>query len=153
MKTLIKIFSISAIAFAIAFATSSCEEQDNSYSGPLLVEFQKSINGVSESYTAGAGVSIDTAVVQLIGPHQQGDLNLTFIVDESSTAVEGTHFNLLTPGTFVLPAGSSFGYIRFEVLTDNVSADESFDINFTLTGGDIDVSENYKTLRHRLSFD
>ena len=131
----------------------SCEEQDNSFKGDPVVEFQQGRRGsVSVDYTADSGIVIDTAVVQLVGPHQSNDKNLSFVVDNTSTAVAGTHYNLLTNGTFVLPAGSSFGYIRFEVLTDNVTAGENFTIDLTLTGGDFEVSENYKTLTHGLSF-
>lgn len=153
MKTLIKKYCSTLFMLTAAFAIISCEEQDNRYLGPTLVEFQRSIPGVSADYVAGSGIVVDTAVVQLIGPHQTSDLNLTFVVDNTTTAVEGTHFNLLTTGTFVIPAGSSFGYIRFEVLTDNATDQDSFTIDFTLTGGDLEVSENYKTLTHELSFE
>ena len=146
----IKLYILPALLFCAVLL--ACEEQDNSYQGPPVVEFQRSITGVSAAYAAGSGVVIDTAIVQLVGPHQTADVNLTFVIEETSTAVEGTHFNLLSPGTFTLSAGSSFGYIRFEVLTDNASSGEEVTIDFTLTGGDLGVSENYKSLEQELSF-
>ncbi|MEO1055034.1 MAG: hypothetical protein AAFX87_30650 [Bacteroidota bacterium] len=152
MRKLIRTYSLASLICIIAMITMSCEEQDNSYSGPPVVEFQRSITGVTAQYSSGVGTVIDTAIVQLVGPHQTSDMNLTFSVENSSSAVEGTHFNLLSPGTFVIEQGSSFGYIRFEVLTDNVTSGENFQLDLTLTGGDLDVSENYKTLAHRLNF-
>ncbi len=153
MHRLIKLYSLATVVLVFGGMMISCEEQDNRYQGPPVVEFQRSITGVSTDYTVGDGAVVDTAVVQLVGPHQTSDMNLTFAVENTSTAVEGTHYNLLTTGTFVLPAGSSFGYIRFEVLTDNAAAGESFSIDFTLTGGDLGVSENYKTLTHEMEFE
>ncbi len=118
---------------------------DNSriYSGPNQVEF----NPTSDTQRMSDG-NVYNANVQLIGPHQDSDITLTFEIDtENSTAVEGEHFEVNGRST-VLPANSSFAEITVTAIEENIDDDRPV-VVITLLGddtGNIRAAENYKTL-------
>jgi hypothetical protein len=97
------------------------------------------------------GLSIrDSLRVNLVGPHRSSPVNVTFAVDANgTTAVADTHYKFITTGgTTSIPANSSYGYIKFEVLDDNFTPGQSVKLKISLTGTDapdIKLSENYKT--------
>lgn len=87
------------------------------YSGPLQVEF----NPVSDTQRMSNGTTYD-ATVQLIGPHQDTDIQVMFEIDtENSSAVLGEHFEIAS-FTTVIPANSSFATIRIEAIAENVTS-------------------------------
>ena len=140
-----KIFNkILVLLLAIGF-TACGENTSVSYDGPSLVEFPLAETTVDE----GAGAT--TIRTQLVGPHEATDLNVTFEVDEASTAVAGTHYTLTTNGSFTIPANSSFGDIELTIADGTLASDESVTLIINLTGGDLIPSENYKT--HTLTID
>jgi hypothetical protein len=59
-------------------------------------------------------------------------------------AVAGTHYETLS-GTTTIPANSSFGFISVKTINPGVSASEGRLLGIELTGGDVRVSENYKS--------
>lgn len=110
------------------------------YSGPLQVEF----NPVSDTQRMSNGTSYE-AKIQLIGPHQDTDIVVTFEIDtENSTAVLGEQFEL---GAFttVIPANSSFGFIRIDAIPENVTSDRPVLVLRLLgdTTGEVMVARNY----------
>lgn len=120
---------------------NSCEPDNLEYDGPSVVEFFP----VSKSVDNGSGETGELIKVQLVGPQESAPITINFVVDAASTAVAGTNYTLVTDGSFVIPANSSFGYINVDVLNDAaIAADVK--LILTLTGNaDISPSENYKT--------
>lgn len=57
----------------------------------------------------------------------------------------GVHYDLVSNGSTTIPANSSFGYIYFDVYADNIAAFEVWKLTFELSGGEVQVSENYAT--------
>ncbi len=148
----IKIYRYIAILFVLVLVLS-CEEDinDKSYKGPDLVEFQKSVNGSSGVYVGDGGAIVpDVIVAQIVGRQQNATINMNFEIDPASTAIAGVHYNLITNGQFTIPSGSYFGEIEFEVLTENFDVGEQFELIINITGGDLSVSENFKSITHTM---
>lgn len=78
----------------------------------------------------------DSIRVNLVGPQKSTAVNVSFSIDASSTAVAGTHYNLITTSSVAIPANSSFGFIYYEVIDDNIPTTESYKLKFSLTGAD-----------------
>ncbi len=93
---------------------------------------------VSKSYnrvTNGQTIK-DSIRVNLVGPQRSTPLVVNFAIDATSTAVAGTHYNLITTNSVTIPANSSFGFIYFEVIDDNILPGEIWKLKFNLTGND-----------------
>jgi hypothetical protein len=139
--TLLKI----TLTGAVLFGLLGCFP-DNSriYDGPVQVEF----NPTSDTQRMSNGNTYN-ATIQLIGPHQDSDINLNFEIDtENSTAVLGEHFEL-SGFTTVLPANSSFATITVNAIEENID-DERPVVVITLLGddsGEVIPAENYKTFQ------
>ncbi len=78
----------------------------------------------------------DSIRVNLVGPQRSTPINVTFAIDPASTAVAGTHYAMITTGSVTIPANSSFGFIYFEVIDDNILPGEIWKLKFSLTGND-----------------
>jgi len=94
----------------------------------------------------------DSIRVNLVGAQRSTPVTVNFSIDaEVSTAIEGTHYNLITENSVEIPANSSFGYIYYEVIDDNIEQGEvwlvKFDITSTTQG---QVSVNYGTFTRGL---
>ena len=140
---------------AICLALWSCEEQDNTYKGPLVVEFAKSSVGGTSLYlvTEGGQVFADSALIQLVGRPQDSPINVSWEIDEANTtALAGVHYNMISGNTIQIPAGSNFGSIEFEALGDGFSGpEEVVQIAFNLVSSDVMLSANYTSLIQELS--
>ncbi|KOY87597.1 hypothetical protein AD998_16975 [bacterium 336/3] len=94
----------------------------------------------------------DSLKINLVGPQQKEDITIAVEVGagadvSGTTAVAGVHYQLLTP-TVVIPAGQSFGFLRFRVFDDNVDPALPVAVRFNLTSTTKGrLSENYKTHR------
>jgi hypothetical protein len=102
---------------------------------------------VSKSYnrvTNGINVR-DSIRVNLVGPQRGTAITVNFAIDATSTAVAGTHYNLITTNSVTIPANSSFGFIYFDVIDDNILPGEIWKLKFNLTGndGNATISEKY----------
>ncbi|MDX2305158.1 MAG: hypothetical protein NW226_20270 [Microscillaceae bacterium] len=104
------------------------------------------------------GVNItDTIIINLVGAQRSTPVNVTIAVDAAgTTAVAGTHYNLSTTSV-TIPANSSFGYIPFEVIDDNIDPNTPVTLSISIASSDVEISENYKsgtmTLRAQCGFD
>ncbi|QHL88651.1 hypothetical protein GU926_14930 [Nibribacter ruber] len=121
----------SLLALAIGFTSCDFEEEDESYDGPLQVEFDSTpASAYRKSFTLAGATRIDSFKVQLIGPHQSEAINGTIKVDPNAkkitdpngtnllldNAVEGTDFTLTNGGKYIIPANSSFGYVKYTMI-------------------------------------
>lgn len=133
-----KIFRNIAIAslVAIMFFFASCERLTFDYSGPALVSFTDGT--ASTFYVQDIANPVDTIVVGVTSI-SGSDRTVNFVIDDNSSAVAGTHYNI--SGTSVtIPANSSEGYIVVEGIYDGF-AGETRSLMLKVTGGDIDTAQ------------
>lgn len=149
MKSIIYKFTFFIALFA--FASSCIEDIDQTriFEGDPLVEFNSPVSNANYNRLTNAGAGAITERVNLIAPHFTSDQTLTFRVDsELTTAEAGVHYNLLSNGTFVIPANSSFGDAGIEVLGTAIPAGSTRVVVLELVGNAvIKPSENHKRVR------
>lgn len=101
----------------------------------------------------GTGVK-DSLKVNLVGAQRDAAVTVTFSIAAASTAVAGTDYTLTTTGgTVTIPPNSSFGYIKFLVLDDNIvpsTTTKNLIVSLTAGGDDVIVSPNYGTFTRRI---
>ena len=161
------IFSLSLVLFF-----SSCIKNDNQVFTGSLVEFDATVlnsPAVGKTYPLLTRVPVGgTAVntgnpsisrtsglikfrVNLVGRQRSSDQTINYtVVAAESTAVSGTHFT--TPGSFLIPANSSFGEVTVNVLNTGVSSTTPVDLVLELmNSGDVNASANYRFLGIRIA--
>lgn len=95
---------------------------------------------------------MDSLKINLVGPQQNEDITVGVSVapggDASgTTAVAGVHYDLLSP-TVVIPAGKSYGFLKYRVIDDNIDPAAPVAVRFNLTSTTKGrLSENFKTHR------
>lgn len=101
----------------------------------------------------GVGIK-DSLRVNLVGPQRDAAVNVAFSIDAASTAVAGTDYTMSTTGgTVTIPPNSSYGYIKFLVLDDNIAPSTTTkDLKVSLTSGGegVIVSTNYATFTRKI---
>lgn len=145
----IKLLALFLLAAGLTFGCLG-EDEDNTYQGPTLVEFAPvppSANAYASTVTFGASETAAREVpikIQMVGPHQSTDTQVTFEVLSTSTAVAGTHYTL-SGTSATIPAGSSIGTIVVNALGAGLSSGQTRTVVLRLTGGTFQPNENYKT--------
>ena len=127
----------------IALSLSACdllEQEPRVYDGPPKIGFYPLTETVDE------GIDTVTTEIQLIAPQRDSDLQVNFTVDDSSSAVEGTHYHLGSTTT-TIPEGKSVTELSIEVLDNNVDdGDTNYELFLTLqTSEGIEPAVNLKT--------
>lgn len=168
-----RIFNIFAIVGTV-FLLGSCIEQDWAYWDGQLVEFDAAVMNAPApglTYPIIERIPLDKFTITTARPlinraNTQGTLRLTVnyvaphspsaqtvsvrVVNEGTTAVAGTHYNLNPQVT--IPANSSFGQVEIQLL-DGLAALGTGNVVLVLElegNGTIQPSENYKRLGVRL---
>jgi len=136
------------LLLSAGFMTGCFEKEDKTYQGPVVVEFAPA-PGSSNSYVRTVNVpatgSATIAVpVQLVGPHQGSDTQVTYTVGGTATA---GLFSIAGSGTTTIPANSSTGNIN--VVVDaagwaSIASAQTRTVVLTLTGGTFQPNEKYK---------
>jgi hypothetical protein len=137
------------LLLSAGFVTGCFDEADKTYQGPNLVEFspvKPSSNAYAQTVTVPASGSVTIPVsVQLVGPHQTSDTDVTFTV--SGTASSGSMFTIAGTSTKI-PAGTSFGTINVVANSAgfaSLAAGTTRTVVIELTGGTFAANPNYKT--------
>lgn len=143
-KSMNKVY-IAVFAGLTIFMSACVKDLTNTvYNGPSLVEFA---NPISKSVTTTVTPRADSILVQLVGPQRSTPTNVTFRVVDTSTAVSGTDFVLVTPSPVVIPANSSRVWIKFTL--NKVSSTKLLWVD--LTGGDnVTPSTNFRRFTYTL---
>lgn len=139
MKSLKRILIVALIPLVLG-ACDTLQEEDKSYQDDPKIEFKPRTETVDE----GAGTV--TTNIQLIGPHRDTDLPVSFVVADSSTAVEGTHYSIgATSAT--ISANSSTTSIDIEVLDNDADdGDTNYELFLVLQDSEgVEAAENLKT--------
>jgi len=98
------------------------------------------------SQTVDEGSGTINVNIQLIGQQRDSDLQVNYVVADSSDAEQGVHFNL--PSTSAtIPAGESSTEISVEVLDNNIDdGDTNYPLFLNLQDTqDVEAAENLKT--------
>lgn len=123
------------IALLIPLLFVSCDDLfdkgdvEKTYDGPAQIEFkplQQEANQASGSF--------DVAI-QLIGEQRDSDLTVSFNVDGSSTAVEGTHYSL-NGTSATIAAGTSAVDVTIDLIDGNLAAGEEVTLILNLEDAD-----------------
>lgn len=139
MKSL-RLILIVALVPLVLGACDALERDDRSFDDDPKLEFKP----LTETVDEGAGTV--TTDIQLIGPHRSSDLAVSFVVADSSTAQQGTHYNLgSTSGT--IPANSSSTTVNIDVLDNDVDdGDTNYELFLVLQDSEgVEAAENLKT--------
>ncbi len=123
-----------------------------------LIEFDsRSISTSARAYDRVAnGVNIkDSVRVNLIGAQRTTAVTATYDVvlvpqaellkDGITETIADVHFVKGT-GTVTIPAGSSFGYVKFEIIDDALQIGKKYSMKFKLTTSTIKIAKNYETI-------
>jgi hypothetical protein len=121
MKSLNAVLLVALLGVSLS-ACDFFEQRDRSYQGPPQLEFAPLTETVNE------GDGTITTNVQLIGPQRDAALPVSYVVDDSSTAVEGTHFDLASASVSI-DAGESTADVGIDVLDNDV---DDGDTNYVL---------------------
>ncbi|MBC7892759.1 MAG: hypothetical protein H7Y12_11135 [Sphingobacteriaceae bacterium] len=147
---------------ALSVSLSSCFENPSyTYEGPAVVELKnpragfatQPTNNVSNGVrarTVRQSIARDSILVQLVGPLRPVATDLQYTIDAASTAVDGTHYQVVgTKGTVSIPANASSTYVVFRILPGiptTAPATQIVTLVLNLVGStDVKPSENYKT--------
>lgn len=121
-------------------------------SGPKVIGFSSSFESVA--YFEDLGAVERNFPVNIIGTGNgqlsSSDITVSYEVDPSSTAVEGTEYDFVdTSGAVTIPAGSSFGMFPLLVNTGQLDPVQKTELvlNLTSSTGDTTVGAQYSTLR------
>lgn len=139
MKAIYKLFVFAGL---LAFASACFDDPgtDILLDSGAVIEIQEATTAtgldISKSYNrvTDGNTLKDSIRVNLVGPQQGSAVTVNFSIDATSTAVAGTHYNLITTGSVTIPANSSYGFIYFEVIDDNIAPGEIWKLKFNLTG-------------------
>jgi hypothetical protein len=155
----IKNMLAAATLVALAVTTAGCVDAERIiYDGPLLVEISPYVptGSYNQSWLITAPVQATdiavTARAQLIGPHQETPINVSYEIETNGVA--GTHYTL-TPagmsGTMTIQPGSSAANLGLVLHRGAVAAGTSFEITIRLTGADVDLLEPYRAITYRVT--
>ncbi|MBL7871874.1 MAG: hypothetical protein JNM78_09710 [Cyclobacteriaceae bacterium] len=141
MKTIYKIFTFVGL-LAVVSACFDDPGTDILLNNAAVIEINEATTAggldVSKSYnrvTDGKRIK-DSIRVNLVGPQKSQAITVNFTVEPTSTAVAGTHYALITTNTVSIAANSSFGFIYFEVIDDNILPGEIWKLKIKLTSSD-----------------
>lgn len=116
MKKKLIIFALLPLMFLGCDDLFDVGDTDKVYDGPPLLGFfplQQEVNQDDGTFTV---------EVQLIAEQRTSDLPVNFTVNGSSTAVAGTHYNIVTPSPVTIAAGTSTVDIEIELIDGSLAA-------------------------------
>ena len=155
-----KILNISLILFVITFLSSCFKESKQLFDSVTLVEFQDAIvnsNALGKTFplvTTTNTVQTRVLRINLVGVQRDKDEAIKFSIDPTeSTAVAGVNYDLAGATSITIPAKSSFGELKVNVLKAPAQAGKTANLVFVLegNGSDINPNTNYKKVGLRIT--
>lgn len=139
MKSLNALLLVALLGVSLS-ACDFFEQRDRSYQGPAQLEFAP----LNETVDEGDGAV--TTNIQLIGPQRDAALSVNFVVDDSSTAVEGTHYALGSTSASIA-AGESVAEVSIDVLDNSIDdGDTNYELFLSLQASDgVEPAVNLQT--------
>jgi hypothetical protein len=155
-----KIINISLIVLVMTTLSSCFKENKPVFDSMTLVEFQDAIvnsNALGKTFPLLASTNaVQTKVlrINLVGVQREKDEVINFTVDATeSTAVAGVNYDLGGATSITIPAKSSFGELKVNILKAPAQAGKTVTVVFTLEGNGSDVkpNTNYKKVGYRIT--
>ncbi len=155
-----KILNISLIAL-MAFSLFSCfNENKPVFDSMTLVEFQDAVvnsPALGKTFpllTSTNAVQTKTLKINLVGVQRDKDEAIKFSIDPTeSTAVAGVNYDLAGATSITIPAKSSFGELKVNILKAPAQTGSSVTLVFVLegNGSDIKSNTNYRKVGFRIT--
>jgi hypothetical protein len=135
--------------FLAVTSLSACfPDNEKLFDGPTVTEFKPIAKTVKLTAAAGSA----DALIQLVGPHQSAEVTIPFVVDASSTAVAGVHYNIAATGSVVkLAANSSTTTIPISLIPGSVTATAGVRLVIDIAGGSAGILPNPNFKRYTLT--
>lgn len=155
-----KLLNISLILVVITSLSSCFKDNQVIFDKTTLVEFQDAIvnsNALGKTFpilSSTNAVQTKVLKVNLVGVQRDKDEVIKFSVDPTeSTAIAGTNYDLGGVSTITIPAKSSFGELKVNILKVPAQAGKTVVVVFTLEGNGTDISPNanYKKVGYRIT--
>ena len=155
-----KLLNISLFVIALTSLSSCFKENKQLFDKLLLVEFQDAVinpNALGKTFPLVATTNtVQTRIlrINLVGAQRDKDETIKFSTDPTeSTAIAGTHYDLGGVSTITIPAKSSFGELKVNILKAPAQAGKTVTVVFTLegNGSDINPNANYKKMGYRIT--
>jgi hypothetical protein len=155
-----KILNISLIVLVMTTLSSCFKENKQLFDSIVLVEFQDAIvnsNALGKTFPILASTNaVQTKVlrINLVGAQRDKDEVIKFSIDPTeSTAIAGTNYDLGGVTSITIPAKSSFGELKVNILKAPAQAGKTATVVFTLEGNgtDINPNANYKKIGYRIT--
>lgn len=155
-----KIINISLIILVMTTLSSCFKENKQLFDNMTLVEFQDAVvnaNAAGKTFPLIATTNtVQTRVlrINLVGVQRDKEEVIKFSIDPTeSTAIAGTNYDLGGVTSITIPAKSSFGELKVNILKAPAQAGKTVAVVFTLEGNSSDISANanYKKIGYRIT--
>ena len=146
---------VAPLMMIMAIGTTGCEDllfddPEHVYNGPPVVEFAPVLPAGNYARTitftrTATSDQTSTVRVNYISEPPSSDITGTITRVGTSTAVQGTHYNITGGGNYTIAAGSNFVDIPIQILNAGFTPGQSVTLVLELTPGTgFGVSEKYK---------
>jgi len=155
-----KILNISLIVLVLTSLSSCFKENKQLFDSMTLVEFQDAVVNANVSGKTFPLVATTNTVqtrilrINLVGAQRDKDEVIKFSIDPTeSTAIVGTNYDLGGATSITIPAKSSFGELKVNILKAPAQAGKTAIVVFMLegNGSDIKPNTNYKKVGYRIT--
>lgn len=155
-----KITNISLIILLLTSLSSCFKDNKVAFDSMTLVEFQDAIvnsNALGKTFPLLASTNVAQVRVlriNLVGAQRDKDEIIKFSVDPTeSTAVAGTNYDLAGVSSITIPAKSSFGELKVNILKAPAQSGKTVNLVFILEGNgtDIKANTNYRKVGYRIT--
>lgn len=155
-----RIINISLLLLVMTSLFSCFDENKPVFDKVTLVEFQDAVVGspaLGKTFPLLAStnaVQTKTLRINLVGAQRETESVIKFSVDPTeTTAIAGTHYDLAGATTITIPAKSSFGELKVNILKAPAQANQTATVVFVLEGNGTDISPNanYKRVGYRIT--
>jgi hypothetical protein len=155
-----KIINISLIVLITTTLFSCFKDNKATFDSMTLVEFQDAVvnsNALGKTFPLLASTNaaqVKVLRINLVGAQRDKDETIKFSVDPTeSTAVAGTNYDLAGVSSITIPAKSSFGELKVNILKAPAQTGKTVNLVFILEGNgtDINPNANYKKVGYRIT--
>jgi hypothetical protein len=154
-----KIYGLALVVITSLVMTACFKDNQPVFDSLYLVEFNDAtrtapaLNKTFPILAVANGAGLQTKQVNLVGRQRTTEESIKFSVDPTeTTAKEGVHYSL-EGGVVKIPANSSFGDCKVNILKAPAAAGTSVVLVLVLegNGNDVKPNENYKKLGFRIA--
>lgn len=155
-----KILNISLLVIVLTSLSSCFKENKQLFDSMTLVEFQDAVvnsNALGKPFpllTSTNAPQVKVLRINLVGAQRDKDETIKFSIDPTeSTAIAGTNYDLAGVSSVTIPAKSSFGELKVNILRAPAQSGKTVNLVFVLegNGNDIKANTNYRKVGYRIT--